>query len=390
MNLLAAPGARERNQTNYSIEQGYFVLTLMPSLYCDLDCPHCYLSTTERRDPTRLSDENLRRVLENIDEFYTEQRIGHKTIQAYHYGGEPTSMGLSAFTEMLDSIEEVLSNERGYEVRHTILTSLVEVDLDEWEPLFRERCGGFLQTSFDGRMRGGKYMRQWDAKMADAKQRGLTLSTISVVNERILQEGPKETLAYLSELGVVESSFLPFMWNAQNDGLKYDRLAPTMDRWSDFMIEISEEWLRLKTLGQHVPEIGQLRFIESQSRTDDPVSNVAGQTLFLMPNGDFALPDYTKGWQEYMNRFANGIRKPFREVLASPKRRAYMRKQLLKNSNSDCLDCQHADKCVMEFWKDNKPDDDCFGGKKYVEWVLANLDNIRKAEGNVRKTVALY
>ena len=24
----------------------------------------------------------------------------------------------------------------------------------------------------------------------------------------------------------------------------------------------------------------------------------------------------------------------------------------------------------MEFWKDNRENDDCFGGKKYIEWLL--------------------
>jgi len=34
-----------------TVESGYLVYTLMPSLKCSLDCPHCYLSKAERSNP---------------------------------------------------------------------------------------------------------------------------------------------------------------------------------------------------------------------------------------------------------------------------------------------------------------------------------------------------
>jgi sulfatase maturation enzyme AslB (radical SAM superfamily) len=384
------PGVRRGQQVGSSIEQGHFVLTMMPSLFCELDCPHCYLSKAERTDPTRLPNEDLVKILKSIDAYYDQQDINSKTIHAYQYGGEPTSMGIDNFAKMLDTIDDVFNEKKGYQVRHTILTSLVEVDLSAWESIFSDRCGGFLQTSYDGRMRGGRYMRKWEEKMKEARGLGLTLSTISVVNERILQEGPQDTLDYLSNLGVVEASFLPFMLNEQNNGMKYDRLAPSMDKWSAFMIELTSYWIEKRKNGEFVPEIGQLRFILGQAENLDPVSNIAGQTLFLLPNGDYALPDYTNGWKEYMNRFGNGIRRPFQEILQSPKRRAYLRKQVFRNGNDECHSCSHADKCVIEFWKKNRPGDDCFGGSKYIDWVVKNRGLIEHLDRGLEKTLSLY
>jgi len=381
---------RIRQQHAASIEQGHFVLTMMPSLFCELDCPHCYLSKPERRDPTRLMNSAIRKALQKVDAFYDDRSIEHKTIHAYQYGGEPTSMGVEAFGRMLDTIDATLPKSKGYDVRHTILTSLIEVDLDEWLHIFRDRCGGFLQTSFDGRMRGGRFVRKWDAQMRKARDLGLTLSTISVVNNRILEDGPRGTLDYLSDLGVVEASFLPFMWNEQNDGKKYDALAPSMRAWSDFMINLTEAWIEKRSRGERTPEIGQMRYILAQEAMSSPVSNVAGQTLFLMPNGDWALPDYQNGWQEFMNRFANGIGSDFTSVLASPKRRAYLRRQMTRNGNKECIECPHADKCVMEFWKENRPDDDCFGGRLYVEWVMENKDRILEVDSGLQRTFSLY
>jgi sulfatase maturation enzyme AslB (radical SAM superfamily) len=381
---------RVQQQIAPSIEQGHFVLTMMPSLFCELDCPHCYLSKAERRNPLRLSIPHIKKVLKNIDNYYDRREIESKSINAYHYGGEPTSMGAVAFEEMIDAIEECLPQSKGYNVRHTILTSLIEVDMDDWLAIFRDRCGGFLQTSFDGRMRGGGYVKKWEAKMREARSLGLELSTISVINSRILQDGPAETMDYLCDLGVVEASFLPFMWNEQNDGKKYDALAPTMSAWSDFMIALTKRWLEIREAGDSAPEIGQLRYILAQSEMASPVSNIAGQTLFLMPNGDFSLPDYRNGWQEFMSRFGNGISQDFGDVLASKTRRAYLRRQITRNGNTECLDCAHSDKCVMEFWKENRPDDDCFGGKRYINWVLENRNRIENVDSGRLRTVSLY
>ena len=146
-----------------------------------------------------------------------------------------------------------------------------------------------------------------------------------------------------------------------------------MNSWSDFMIEVSEVYFERKRNNLFVPEIGQLNFVLHQMKQPD-MANIAAQTLFLLPNGDFVLPDYKNGYQEYMRVFGNILENNFEAVLKSPERKAYLRKQVLKDGNSECLSCDHANKCVMEFWKKNRHNDDCFGGKRYVEWLLEYVE----------------
>jgi len=136
-----------------------------------------------------------------------------------------------------------------------------------------------------------------------------------------------------------------------------------MAAWSRFMIDLSEHWLVRTNRGDSVPEIGQMRFILAQAAASNALANTAAQTLFLLPNGDWALPDYRNGWTEYMNRFGNGLGQGFEDVLRGPKRKAYLRRQALRNGNAECSACAHGAHCVMEFWKPNRADDDCFGGK---------------------------
>lgn len=377
---MAAVSPRVAQQQGTSIENGHFVLTMMPSLLCHLNCPHCYLSKAERSDPTRLSDRDLDTMMGKVASYYKSRRLPAVSIHAYQYGGEPTSMGVDAFGSMLDVLDARFPRAEGYHLRHTILSALVGVDLDTWIPLVQERCGGYLQSSYDGRMRGGRHVREWDSAMRKAKERGLSLGTISVVNSRLLEDGPEATLLYLAGLGVEEASFLPFMENLQNMGKAYTALAPTMSAWSDFMIALCEAWIIRRGRGEHVPEIGQMRFVLAQAKRQEAMANTAAQTLFVLPNGDYALPDYRHGWREYMRRFGNGIQEDFPAILGGKERRSYLRRQVLRNANPECRGCPDGNRCVMEFWKPNRPEDECFGGRRFVQWVLANRHRIEAAD----------
>lgn len=369
-----------------TIESGYFVLTLMPSLFCHLRCPHCYLSLTERKDRTTLSPELIEEACRKIDAYWDARGITKRTVICYWYGGEPTSMGIPMFSDMADRINAVFDPAKGYDVRHTVLTSLVSMK-DDWFDVFRKYGGNHFQTSYDGDMRGGPYVKKWDRRVRESVAAGLEVSTISVVNREILEQGPVKTLDYLSDLGVVETSWLPFMWNDQNATGAYDRYAPTMNAWSDYMMALTERWMERKSSGLHVPEIGQMRFILAQGGRG-LFANIAGQTMFLMPNGDFVLPDYRSGWKEFMQPFGNIVTQEFGDILNSLARRTYIRRQVTRNRNADCLSCEHADKCVMEFWKDNREGDDCFGGKRYVEWLLERKDEVAALLGGA--SVSFY
>lgn len=367
-----------------SIESGYFVFTLMPSLYCHLKCPHCYLSQAERDDRTILSPEMIELACRKIDAYWNSRNIKDRTVICYWYGGEPTSMGIDVFKDMADRINAVFDEARGYTVKHIVLTSLVSVR-DPWFDVFKTYGKGEFQTSYDGDMRGGSYVRKWERRVKAARDAGLKVSTISVVNHELLEQGPERTLDYLSDLGIAETSWLPFMWNEQNSNGSYDRFAPTMERWSNFMQALTDRWLVRTQEGLHVPQIGQMRFILSQANQPG-LSNIAAQTLFLMPNGDFVLPDYEHGWKEFMRPFGNIVTQDFHTILTSPARRTYLRRQATRNGNAECMSCEFQDSCVMEFWKENRPGDDCFGGKKYIGWLNANSQKITNALGGNAST----
>lgn len=366
--ILKLSSVKDKGVQPFSVESGYFIFTLMPSLRCSLNCPHCYLSLEQRRNSSIMSLGDLKIACEKVDYYYSQREIKNKVMIFYWYGGEPTEMGIDYFSKATKIINDIFSIEKGYTIKHTILTSLLTIDTSVWFPFFRDNCENHFQSSFDGLMRGKVYVRKWEEKIRQAKDYGLEIGTISVVNHELLKVGARETLDYLSDLKIKEISFLPFMWNEQNDGKAYNKYAPQMNDWSDFMIDISKEYFKRKQEGVYVPEIGQLSFVMHQ-KEQQLMANIAGQTLFLLPNGDFVLPDYKNGYQEYMRVFGNILNQDFKDILNSKERKLYLRKQVLRDSNEECLNCEHSDKCVMEFWKKNRKNDDCFGGKRYIEWL---------------------
>ncbi len=355
-----------------TIENGYFVFTIMPTLQCPYNCKHCYLSLEQRRDTTTMTIEQMRTVCRKVDAYWDEVRPPSRVVVVYNYGGEPTSTGPEYFEQYVQMMAQEFPADKGYEVKHVMLTSLLGVDLEIWAPLWHRYTGGYIQTSYDGSMRSNSYVRKWEAKVREARARGLRVATISVVNEDLLRQGYAQTLDALTDLGICESGWLPFMLNEQNSVAgKYDRYAPTMSAFNDFMIGMLDHWYSLKYKGLNPPAIGEAYFAVDRSKRPS-MSNMCGQTLFLLPNGDFVLPNYKDGYKEYMHRFGN-ILEPdvtFHAILTSRERRTYMRRQVLRNGNAECQGCEYKNACLLEFAKPNKVDDECFGAKRFVQHAI--------------------
>ena len=207
---MTAMGSQFGHDVPDTIENGYFVFTIMPTLHCPYNCKHCYLSLEQRRDTTTMTIEQMREVCRKVDAYWDQVQPPHRVVLVYNYGGEPTSTGPDYFESYVQMMAEEFPAAKGYEVKHVMLTSLLGVDLDVWAPLWHRYTGGYIQTSYDGSMRSNSYVRKWEAKVRDAVARGLRVATISVVNSDLLAQGAAQTLDILNDLGICETGWLPF------------------------------------------------------------------------------------------------------------------------------------------------------------------------------------
>ncbi len=354
------------------IEQGRLILTMMPSLYCKLDCPHCYLSKEQRRSKECLSLEQIKTTVEKIKDYYKDKNIQNAAIDIYWYGGEPTTMGVEMFSDMCDIINTTFKK---HKIKHILLSALVGVNLDEWAPILKKYCNSKIQTSYDAMMRGKRYDMSWQKQVVNALDRGLSVNTLSVFNKSIQFDGYQKTFVKLMGLGIRECGWLPFQKNIRNDDTgMYDEYSTSMNEFSDFMIGFSnlnnDTHTHTHTDDGCVFLIGNEIFINSMNINGTSMSNTGAQTVFLMPNGDMVMPNYDEFNNiEFMQKFGNILKQSFEKILTSKSRRRWIRRQINRNNNKECMECDSWNCCLMEFWKNNNKDDDCYGAKKYVEWV---------------------
>ncbi|SFV85792.1 hypothetical protein MNB_SUP05-SYMBIONT-4-1261 [hydrothermal vent metagenome] len=217
-------------------------------------------------------------------------------------------------------------------------------------------------------MCGNRYDKTWEKKVQYIVSKGLKVTTLSVFNGLILKEGATNTWNKLSKLGISQTGWLPFQKNTRNDATgMFVEHSTSMNEFSNFMIEFNKLNQSAKKDNQML--IGNELFISSMSANSTTMSNTGAQTVFLMPNGDMVMPDYDKDNVEYMRLFGNILTQSFEQVLTSQSRRDWIRRQINRNNNQECLKCDSWDCCLMEFWKNNNKNDDCYGAKHYVDWV---------------------
>lgn len=69
---MTAMGSQFGHDVPDTIENGYFVFTIMPTLHCPYNCKHCYLSLEQRRDTTTMTIEQMREVCRKVDAYWDQ------------------------------------------------------------------------------------------------------------------------------------------------------------------------------------------------------------------------------------------------------------------------------------------------------------------------------
>lgn len=110
----------ESDPLNYDIlnrENGY-ILYINVTHLCNIDCPRCYLSPEQRRNPSRLSVDTLRKFL-SFGSFIDRRNT------IVWQGGELVTIGEEAFVSLLDAARAVMPN-----AYHSVVTNLF--NLPHW------------------------------------------------------------------------------------------------------------------------------------------------------------------------------------------------------------------------------------------------------------------
>lgn len=374
-----------KNSTNIeNIENGHFILTMFPSLKCELNCPHCYLTKEQRSGKTYLSKELFTEMVIKVKDYYEAKEIKNATIVFYWYGGEPTALPLDYYKELISIAKSILPVT--YEIKNHFLTNLFTLDTN-WLDFLTNECENYFQTSYDYEMRGKNYLNRWLKNVKKTAKMGFDIGAINVFNSTMIGR-EKEIYQQLKDIKVVEIGFLPFMKNyanLANDAKEYKQWYANMEQLSEFLINFLK--LHIEDLKENPDtfRIGNVAHILRGTRSDSFYNNIAGQTLFFLETGDFALPDYVNNYLdreeiefqdvEYLNKFEKIQGHTFNEVLTSKRREDYLNRQITLNNNEKCNSCEYKGLCSMEFWKSDNLDNsgECPGNYKFIDYILNEL-----------------
>jgi sulfatase maturation enzyme AslB (radical SAM superfamily) len=367
-----------------SIENGYFVLTMFPSLKCELNCPHCYLSKEQRSGKTFLQPKDFKEMVVKVRDYYLLKNLSSSTIVFYWYGGEPTALPLEYYKSLFMIQKQVFPGT--FKIKNQFLTNLFTLDA-KWLEFFSEECDNYFQTSYDFLMRGEKYLARWMKNVRKTTMLGYNVSAINVFNNTMIGK-EQEIYAQLKESGIIEVGFLPFMKNyanLANEAKEYKQWYANMSDFSAFLINFTKLHIEDLKSNPNTFRIGNIAHITKNIIKDNFYNNIAGQTLFFLEDGYFALPDYENNYLnksdiefqdvEYLNKFETIKNHSFEEVLNSEKRISYITRQCEVNNNQKCMGCQYKNLCSMEFWKSDNLDnsDECPGNLLFIKFLLEQL-----------------
>jgi radical SAM protein with 4Fe4S-binding SPASM domain len=403
----------------YNIENGYFIFSLFATLRCSLDCPHCYLSKYDRKySPAMDMETEFRQTCIKINDYFMNNINNgqEKKIIFYWYGGEITELGPSYLYHAKRITDEVM--DKSIIIKHEILSALMG-NVKIWVPLLKNMCDSVVQTSYDYLMRGKNYLTIWKKNVKYIIESGVKVSVINVINKTMVG---KEQIIYddLIETGIHEIGFLQFMKNSTNmaeHGKDYLENSATMAEFSEFLINFTKIALKnfdikkdnygMELIIGPMHRIFFNKFLNERGNTN-PWNNIAGQTMYLLPKGDFVLADYEDNYfekEDYVKkfgtvdksqfemgdtidnsvesftRFENIYEKSFEEVLNSKGRQDLMQKQLNRNNNEECKNCQFQNVCIIEMWKNINIDNsgECPGNKRYIEFLYDFYDNMEES-----------
>lgn len=407
----------------YDIENGYFIFTVFSSLRCKLDCEHCYLSKDQRRNSPILDLKEFEKACIKVNDYFINNipKENKKNIYLYWYGGEPTELGVDYFYKAKEITDKVFSKE--IEVNHMLLTNLM-TDQTKWLQLYKDFCNSEVQSSYDYHMRGKKYLEVWKKNVNYLKENGIKVSRINVVNNTMIGK-EKEIFNDYQEVKMDELGLLPFMKNTTNmtlQGNNFINNRATMKEFSEFNINLTklafDSFPNIKLNNGNVFHIMKNYLEKSEKEEINIRNNIAGQTMFLLPDGNFCLPDYYDDyfknkeyikWHknnlpenydklksshyildngvEYLRNFENIFDKSFEEVLNSKERQSYLNKQITRDNQKQCKNCEYQNLCLMEFWKTDNLDDsgECPGGKEFIKWLINWYEDLKPLEKLVFK-----
>ncbi|HEY0461368.1 MAG TPA: radical SAM protein [Pyrinomonadaceae bacterium] len=223
--------------------KNHLSVIFLPTNKCNVECTYCFEDKTD----DRMTHEQLSAVISKLLDFMETDDIGSLTL--HWQGGELMTLPVSWFETAYDIIGN-LAQTRGKTIDHGMQTNMIAYT-PRWDPIIKKMFGGSVGTSMDypnhyRRLKNGsaeEYTRIWRQNVKTARENGIGVGVISVLNQATLEIGAERFYSFfVDELGIKSFQVnTPFPGGETNETKQ--NLALENEVLSRFFIDLTDIWL---------------------------------------------------------------------------------------------------------------------------------------------------
>ena len=215
----------------------------LPTNKCNVNCTYCFEDKTD----DRMTHEQLSAVITKLLDFMEKDGTGALTL--HWQGGELMTMPVEWFERAYDIIGN-LAAKRGHRIDHGMQTNMIAYT-PRWNGIINRMFGGRVGTSMDypnlyRLLNNGSatdYTRIWKRNVKAARENGIGVGVISVLNQATLEQGAERFYSFfVDELEINDFQVNTPFPGGETNQTKED-LSLENETLTRFFLDLTDIWL---------------------------------------------------------------------------------------------------------------------------------------------------
>lgn len=327
-----------------------FSVLMAPTFRCNADCEYCY----EHRTSDVMELEDLERILDRLVTYFRKQEV--KELQLFWQGGEIFTMTPEWLLRAHDTVREMGERRAGIKIQNALQSNLVGFS-PRWGRVVSEMFNNYVGSSLDfpnlyRKVVGGTpeaFNDIWFRRYQQAREAGIHVGAIAVLNDASLNIGAEEFYAYYVEkLGLRHFQLNTPHRGGPNTPAK-QKFPLNNKPLSVFYSELFDLWMRQgRSDGVSISPFDEaVRYFQTGENrlACSWAENCANIFLAVGPKGDVGQCEcWVSSYPNHM--FGNILScRDITDIMSSPMRKQFLDRPLRLMEDEDCAECEFLNIC---------------------------------------------
>lgn len=319
----------------------------MPTLKCNVSCQYCFIHPSSKN----MSIEDVKLIFIKFREYAKKENC--KEINFYWQGGEAMLLGIKWYDQVRKLNENIFLKGNNLTINNYLQTNLLKYSSD-WKPIMKDFFVNRVSTSMDYPnlyrifSDGGNskaYENLWKKKFFQARNDGINVNIISLLNKNSIELDPNVYFEYYSnELDLTCWQInLPHL--GKSEVVNKEVLITSNKKIGKFLTALFDISQNYKNIIIEPLNAIYERITTGFSSTLPCIfsSSCTNSLLAISPNGNVSNCDCLAGTNAdfiYGNIFNNEM-----ETIINSKNRGYFRSRLQHLVKKECGSCEYLTLC---------------------------------------------